>query len=139
MTPRLRAAIVSFGMLVVPAVLLYPALRLTQFGPCGPANVGALAFWAVTGIAAAYGSYRMLQRTHVTGNVDKASILRFPIWVLTVAIVVLCVPISLFSVPVLIFDVLSHFTWFFVFALIGTVVLVFFRREKKRRTNPEIK
>jgi cytochrome bd-type quinol oxidase subunit 2 len=121
MNPRIKALLISVGVLALPILIAYPAMYFANFGPCGPTNGWSLVIWGASGLGAAGLSFHLLRETHEEGKVDWISFLRFPAWTCAAGFVLLSGFILLFGLPSLIFDVLSHFWWFFLFSTIAFV------------------
>lgn len=140
MNPRMRTVVLSIAVLAVPAILLYPAMSLSHFGPCGPTSGWALAFWAACGTAASYLIYRLLKKTHVSGGRDWMSIIRFPFWIAAGALLLLSALIGILSLPALFFDGFTHLWWFFLFSLLAMVLFaVWNHRTTATRRNEQVK
>jgi cytochrome bd-type quinol oxidase subunit 2 len=117
MESRAKATLIVLGILLLPVLLMYPALALAHFGPCGPSNGWSLMIWALSAFAAGIGAIYLLRKTHQHGYKDWLSVARFPLWIAAGLFLAITGLILFFALPGFIYDIATHIWWFLLFLL----------------------
>ncbi len=137
MSIRLKAWLITLGILLVPVLLMFPVMAISGFGPCGPSNLWAIVMWALIAGGAGVFAIFHLYKSHQSGSRDWLSIVRFPLWLAGALFAAIGAAVLFLLLPGIVFDIATHLLWFFLFliiTLIGGLVWLYLRISARRHS-----